>query len=480
MNAEFSNRPPMIDVRDVSYTYAFSGRKALDHVSLSVRPGEVVLCTGVSGCGKTTLIRTINGLCPQYYAGSMEGEVVVNGVSNAKRELPQIALDAGTLFQDPEAQFFALNVEDEMAFALEWQGKSRGEIASLIDRQSREFGLAKILSSSIHELSEGQKQKLGLATITMGGLKALILDEPTANLDPEATEDLAREIARLAAMGVAVLVVDHRLYWLKGVADRVVVLEEGRIVHEGALESLTDEIRARTGLRAIEVPDLRETLEDGSRAPKDSALLSFEGVTFRYKKSPSAIIDNASLSLGAGIAAVIGENGAGKTTLARVMTGLNKAEKGSFYLAGAPAAPSQLLRKVAIVLQNADHQLHMKTVLREVRTSLEAAGCRGGDEAAMELLRLFDLQDYAERHPQSLSGGQKQRLVICCAFAKNPDVIILDEPTSGLDGVNMKRIAAALEKLAAEGKCVLVITHDLELMALCCKKAVRLPLSQMN
>ncbi len=470
----------MIDVRDVSYTYAFSARKALEHVSLSVRPGEVVLCTGVSGCGKTTLIRTINGLCPQYYAGTMEGEVFVNGVSNATRELPEIALDAGTLFQDPEAQFFALNVEDEMAFALEWQGRSRSEIAALIERQSREFGLTKILSSSIHELSEGQKQKLGLATITMGGLKALILDEPTANLDPEATEDLAREIARLAAMGVAVLVVDHRLYWLKGVADRVVVFQDGRIVHEGAMESLTDEFRERTGLRAIDVPDLRETLEDGSREPKDSALLSFEGVTYRYKNSPVAIIDNASLSLGAGIAAVIGDNGVGKTTLARVMTGLNKAEKGSFYLAGAPAAPAHLLRKVAIVLQNADHQLHMKTVLREVRTSLEVAGCKGGEAAAMELLRLFDLQDFAERHPQSLSGGQKQRLVICCAFAKNPDVIILDEPTSGLDGVNMKRIAAALEKLAAEGKCVLVITHDLELMALCCKKAVRLPLSKTN
>jgi energy-coupling factor transport system ATP-binding protein len=128
------------------------------------------------------------------------------------------------------------------------------------------------------------------------------------------------------------------------------------------------------------------------------------------------------------------------------------------------------------VLQNADHQLHMRSVLAEVATSLKAAGSKGEDKAALKLLALFDLAHLAARHPQSLSGGEKQRLVIACAFAKDPDIILLDEPTSGLDGINMRRIADALSLQAARGKCVLVITHDLELMELCCTKAVRLPL----
>ena len=130
---------------------------------------------------------------------------------------------------------------------------------------------------------------------------------------------------------------------------------------------------------------------------------------------------------------------------------------------------------MGIVLQNADHQLHMKTVRQELEVSLSLAGCGADDVPG--LLSLFALEGLAERHPQSLSGGEKQRLVIACAFAKRPDVLILDEPTSGLDGRNMRRIADALDLLAGRGACVLVITHDLELMGLSCARALRLPLS---
>ncbi len=465
----------MIKLENVTYTYPFASKPALRNVSLRVRPGEVILCTGVSGCGKTTLMRLVNGLCPHYYAGKVEGRILVNGLNNSERELHQISHDVGTLFQDPENQFFALDVKDEMAFTMEWQGVDHDTVEEKIRAQSKRYGLQKVLGSTIHELSQGQKQKLGLSTITMDKVRALILDEPTANLDPEATEELAKEIKRLRDEGTAVLVVDHRLYWLNGIADRVVVFRDGEIVREGDFSVLTDEFRNENGLRKTTVPDGRKSLEDVSGIKSPDSLLGFEDMHFGYK-GREKIFEGADLSLTPGISALIGDNGAGKTTLARVLTGLNKAQKGTFFLKGRPVRQKDLLRHVAIVLQNADHQLHMRTVFDEVLTSLEASGRKGDVKAAEELLAMFDLSGLALRHPQSLSGGQKQRLVIACAFAKDPDVILLDEPTSGLDGVNMKRIASALKMLADQGKCVIVITHDLELMELCCSKAIRLPL----
>lgn len=225
----------MIRFENVTYTYPFQTRPAVSDISFSVRPGELVLCTGASGCGKSTLMRLANGLCPHYFQGALEGRVLIGGEPTDARPINVIAREVGTLFQDPEQQFFALNVEDELAFAHEWQGVSPEDIAAKIDEAARAFRLGPILSSSIHELSEGQKQKVGLASILSQGPRALILDEPSANLDPEATEDLARKLAELKARGMAILVVDHRLYWLEGIADRVLVMREGRILLNGAV-----------------------------------------------------------------------------------------------------------------------------------------------------------------------------------------------------------------------------------------------------
>lgn len=191
----------MIRFERVTYTYPFQTCPAVSDISFSVRPGELVLCTGASGCGKSTLMRLANGLCPHYFQGTLEGRVLIGGEPTDARPINAIAREVGTLFQDPEQQFFALNVEDELAFAHEWQGVSPEAIAAKIDEAARAFRLGPILSSSIHELSEGQKQKVGLASILSQGPRALILDEPSANLDPEATEDLAWQARRTQGAG---------------------------------------------------------------------------------------------------------------------------------------------------------------------------------------------------------------------------------------------------------------------------------------
>lgn len=450
----------MIELKNVTYRYPFSDRNALEDISLKVRPGEAVLCTGVSGCGKSTLIRLINGLCPHYFGGELQGTVRVAGQDNQKLKLHEISSRVGTLFQNPETQFFALGVEEEMAFKPESRGMPPDKIRELIAKTSQRFGLNSVLKNTIHELSQGQKQKVGLASLMMEPLQVLILDEPTGNLDPESTMDLAEEILRL-----------------KDVADRVCVMEKGRIVQEGTFDDLSDEVRERYGLRKVDVEDKRHELPSLSEGKE--TVMKVSDLSFAYPRKPK-IFNGTDLELRKGITGLFGPNGTGKTTLARILTGLNKPTQGTLEIRGKKVKPQECLKHVAVVLQNADHQLYMRTVFDELLTSLEAAGCRGGKQAAEELLQLFDLTELRDRHPHSLSGGQQQRLVIACAFAKKPDVIILDEPTSGLDGANLHRIAGALRQLSDEGKAVLVITHDLELVDMVCDSAIRLPLQKIN
>lgn len=482
----------MIKFDNVSYRYPFQKTWAVKNLDLEVLPGKVLLVTGVSGCGKTTLMRLANGLCPHYYAGEILGHVTVFGEDSQKTSVSAISDKVGTLFQDPEDQFFALNVKDEMGFALKVSGTAPSVVNERIEQVSQRLSIENLLSHSISALSEGQKQRVALGEILVSEPQALILDEPSANLDPEATDRLAQELLRLKQAGFAILVVDHRLHWLSHVADEVIVMQHGEIKERGPFAILEDAgMRKRYGLREARVEDVRNTLPE-KHVP--SPILKTADLTFDYEKANhhsklakfkklfkgnskntnDILLKNIHFEVGSGITALIGENGSGKTTLARLITGLNVGT-GALYLNGQQTSANQLLKHTGLVLQNADHQLQMQSVREEIHACLFAAGQSQSSEETIDvLLKTFSLEELADRHPQSLSGGQKQRLVIACALAKNPDILILDEPTSGLDGANMKRVADALKEQANRGKAVLLITHDLELLALCADQALRM------
>lgn len=482
----------MIKFDNVSYRYPFQKTWAVKNLDLEVLPGKVLLVTGVSGCGKTTLMRLANGLCPHYYAGEILGHVTVFGEDSQKTSVSAISDKVGTLFQDPEDQFFALNVKDEMGFALKVSGTAPSVVNERIEQVSQRLSIENLLSHSISALSEGQKQRVALGEILVSEPQALILDEPSANLDPEATDRLAQELLRLKQAGFAILVVDHRLHWLSHVADEVIVMQHGEIKERGPFAILEDaSMRKRYGLREARVEDVRNTLPE-KHVP--SPILKTADLTFDYEKANhhsklakfkklfkgnskntnDILLKNIHFEVGSGITALIGENGSGKTTLARLITGLNVGT-GALYLNGQQTSANQLLKHTGLVLQNADHQLQMQSVREEIHACLFAAGQSQSSEETIDvLLKTFSLEELADRHPQSLSGGQKQRLVIACAMAKNPDILILDEPTSGLDGANMKRVADALREQANQGKAVLLITHDLELLTLCADQALRM------
>ena len=452
----------MIEVKNVSYIYSDSKEKALNNVSFTVNDGEIVLCTGRSGCGKSTVIRVINGLCPSYYGGTIEGLVSIDGEITSRMDLTEISRRVGTLFQDPERQFFALNVEDEIVFALEWMGIDRDENKRRLESVIKRFSLGDIRNNSIAALSEGQKQKVGLAEIVALHGKNIILDEPTANLDPKSTEDLARLLLELKQEGYCIFIVDHRHYWLNSVADRVLVMSNGQIEKEGDFSILDNEkLQKEYGLRKAYVTDRRSLLKDLNPTGTDYVVKG-EHVAFTYKDGKT-IFKDLNFAVPEGINVLIGENGIGKTTLSRLIFGLEKLSGGRIEFKDPKG--KKPLQLGSIVLQNTDYQLNMQTVYQEVAICMTLAdGVKPHPDKVMDLLEKLDLSALSYRHPQSLSGGQKQRLVIACALAKNPQVLVLDEPTSGLDGANMQRIKNILYEFATDGRAALVITHDLELI----------------
>lgn len=456
----------MLVFDNVRYHYPFTRTPAVRDVTFSAPAGRAILCTGGSGCGKSTLIRLANGLAPHYFRGELHGQVMVAGRDNATRPIHAISHDVGTLFQDPEQQFFALNVADELAFAHEWRNAPQERIQALVRENAARFGITDLLESSVHQLSEGQKQKVALAGIMSLSPSVLILDEPSANLDPEATEDLALLLADLKRAGVTLLIVDHRLYWLEGLIDEVLVMENGEVARRTSFDELhDDELRQRYGLRSTVVHDRREEI---SCVRSRRGSIAVNNLSFAYRGKPP-LFDNFSVSLPKGeVVGIVGDNGVGKTTFARLMTGLLPMQSGSVSINDQPVPPAQLLKRSAIVLQNTDHQLHMHTVRRELEAACRLLDREQQAPAVEQTLAGYRIAHLAERHPQSLSGGEKQRLVIACAAIRRPELLILDEPTSGLDGANMAMIADNVRAIAAAGTCVLVISHDLELLERVC------------
>ncbi len=464
----------------LTYRYPFCDAPSLDGVSFTLEKGEAMLVTGASGCGKSTLLRILNGLIPSHFKGSLEGRINVLGIE-FPAPLEEVSRRVGTVLQNPEEQVMATTVQEEVALALEWQSVPQDEIRRRTGEALAEFGLATLAARSVFNLSSGERQKCVLAAVAATGADVVVMDEPTANLSPEATEELAQVCAALKRRGVAIVVADHRLYWLRGVVDRLLVLKDGRAAFEarrGAdgvdpLDRLAAEPDfASWGLRRVDVsrPSLVPAASLCETAP---AAVAIRNLSFRYSKKSEWLYHDCSTAIPRErICAVVGENGAGKTTLARLLCGLLKPSGGEIGLRtdakrARPFTMRELRSRTAFVMQQMDIQLYMRTVEEELLFSAPRTVSKAERmENAAHWLEVFGIAHLKDRHPHSLSGGEKQRLVVACALMKRPDLLILDEPTSGLDGRNMRVIARELRLYAKKGGTVLLISHDLELLGL--------------
>ena len=455
----------MIEIKNVSYSYENAVRDgALKDVSLCIPQGQTVLLCGESGSGKTTFGRLVNGLIPCYYEGKLTGSVMVNGNDTTQLQLHELAGTVGSVFQNPKSQFYTLLTDTEIVFACENIGMEKREILRRFTETVQDFRLEKLLGKNVSQLSGGEKQKIACASVSMLRPPILVLDEPTSNLDISAIRELREIVAKWKATGKTVLIAEHRLWWLRGLADRVVVFQEGSIVEDVPADEFwrrtPDELHAE-GLRGScrFAPQVKE-----HRADAQYIISPFRSSDGEFTLN----IPELKIPKGA-VVAVLGNNGAGKSTFARCLCGLVRKCKAQIIDGEKRYAGRKLSSLAYMVFQDVNHQLFSESVSEDVTLGLRLSE----DEkrsTAEEMLRRMELWGYREAHPMALSGGQKQRLAIAGALAAQKDIIFYDEPTSGLDYRNMERVAENIRRLSEMGKTQFVITHDPELVEKCCDR----------
>lgn len=474
----------MIRFEHVSFHYGEAAHAAgVTDIDVRIGRGACVVLCGESGCGKTTLTRLVNGLIPHYYEGTLEGRVLVDGQDVSAQPLYETAPLVASVFQNPRSQFFNVDTTSEVIFGCENLGWPEAQIQARLTETVRDFQLEPLMDRNIFKLSGGEKQRIACAGAAMMATPVIVLDEPSANLDAGATEALRRVLARWKAQGKTILISEHRLYYLQGIADRFIYLEQGRITHDwsaAAFAALSAQERESLGLRAYDLSELRPSVlpEDGDEklvlAPQGAfsgsfAAIDLEDFHFAYKHEPPLLaIDRAELPVGR-IVGIIGNNGAGKSTFARCFCGLEKG-CGLIRWRGETLRTKERLRRTYLVMQETGHQLFTESVLEEVLVSMAEP-----DTAQAEaILAQLDLLALAQRHPLSLSGGQQQRVAVASAIAAGRSLLFFDEPTSGLDRRHMLEVAAVLRDLCARGMSCYVITHDLELICACCSEIMRI------
>lgn len=480
------NRESITD--HVSFRYEHAQETALHDVSLDVHQGRCIVLCGASGCGKTTYSRIVNGLVPQFFHGEFTGRQITCGLDASTVPIDRLTPLVGSVFQNPKTQYFNANVTDELAFAAENMGLPADDINRRIASVSDRFGIGPLLGRSIFHLSGGQKQRIAMAAASVLDPRLMVLDEPTSNLDAHAIADMRTMIERMKADGLTIIIAEHRLAWLNGVADRYVVFDGGRIVREyeaSEFLALSPGCIAAMGLRALVLEPYRKRIAELERRrafPSSSSgatpLLATRDLTIGYRGRDGFMRHVPDMAFRAGeITGLMGHNGCGKTTLVKTLTGLVKPASGTIMLNGRKARPHDLTRAGFMVMQDVNYQLFSDSVREELMIGLDET-----DPAVIaqadRVMDDLDLTAFADRHPMSLSGGQKQRVAIGSALMCGKDLIILDEPTSGLDRYHMEQVGGLLRQLAARGKAILVVTHDEELAAGWCDRIINLERNQ--
>ena len=456
----------------------------LDDICLAFEPGSVTLLCGLSGSGKSSIIQALNGLIPHFHAGEASGHVEVNRHDIAQTDLTECGMQSATVFQNPRTQFFTTCVCNELAFRWENQGRDPDWIRGKVAEDAKKGGITPLLDSNLTQLSGGQLQKVACVQAAASNTPLLLFDEPTSNLSVQAIDMFAEQLREYKKQGRTIVIAEHRLYFLRGLIDRALLVEHGRITRSftgDELFSLTPEERAKLGLRSLTRPAWPdETARSQPKAQTEHDIadsrpsqgLSLRNLQFAYGSTPVLDIDHVDLPAGK-ISVVIGPNGAGKSTLARIICGLEHPDKQSKLLFdGDPVSDKQRVRNSYIVMQDVHRQLFSDSVLGELTVGMRRKEAEQVD--GMRLLDRFGLADKSDAHPLALSGGQKQRLVIAAAETCSKRVYVFDEPTSGVDFTHLRIIVQELRKLADQGAVVIVITHDGELLESCADNIVRL------
>jgi energy-coupling factor transporter ATP-binding protein EcfA2 len=496
----------VIRVRDLWWRYELGQDWALKGIDLTVRRGEFLVIVGPSGAGKSTLCLTLCGMIPHFSRGYYKGEVMIIGRETRKMKLSEITRKVGIVFQDPDTQFVTMSVEDEIAFPLENHGVPRQEMIERVKRTMEITRIIELKDKYPHELSGGQKQRVAIASILALEPEIIILDEPTSDLDPVGKSEVFSMLAELKRAGRTIILVEHNTEEAAKYADRVVLLRDGKIIMEGPPRKVFEEVESikSAGVYPPQVTELAYTLSTRygvrgelpitleeclewlrelnarivtpnrlERSPtgvKGESIISLKDVSYSYPDGTAALRD-VTLEFARGeFTAIIGQNGSGKTTLVKHIVGLLQPTVGEVRIFGKKTSEmsiKEIATKVGYVYQNPDHQLFCQTVYEECAYGLRNLGLSEPEirRRVSEILGRVGLQGLEKVDTFLLGKGQRQRLAIASTLVMNPEVIIVDEPTTGQDMSQSTSIMELLASLHREGRTVLIVTHNMRLVA---------------
>lgn len=474
-------------IENLSFQYRTRPEPAIQNISFELKPGEMLLIAGSSGCGKTTLARCINGLIPRSYRGKREGKVLLHGKDVAEMQIAEVAQTVGTLLQDPERQIVASNVYNEIAFGPENLGLPRDEILTRVEAAMKRLGIEYLKDRETFNLSGGEKQKVALAGLLAMNPSILLLDEPLASLDPASAYEALAVFRSLADEGKTIVLVEHRVEdSIFAKPDRLLYMEAGQVKYLGSITDLPPvidhkEVKLPAEWVVKRVQQSGETVkkaEPAERSERGEPLVVFEEVDFRYGDETPYILKDVNLKIYRGdLIGLIGPNGAGKSTLVKHSIGLLKPTKGRVLIEGRDTrsmSVAQIARTLGYVFQSPTHMLYAPTVREELEFGPRNLDFNKElmDKTVAESISTVNLNGLEEYPPLGLSFGQQKRTTIAAILAMQSKIMIMDEPTAGQDYANYTHFMDAMCRPQPDGSKSLVasnfaatlfITHDLDL-----------------
>ena len=483
MNAEIP-----LSVESLSFRYRDRETTAIRDISFCVDPGEILLIAGASGCGKTTLIRCINGLIPRSYKGERSGRILLQGEETTGWSLSKISQTVGTVLQDPERQILGTKVMHEVAFGLENLGMPRPQIITRVDEALNYLNISYLRDRETFNLSGGEKQKVALAGVLAMRPSILLLDEPLASLDPASAYETLDMVRRLADEGMTVLMIEHRVEDVLRIhPKRVMFLSEGEIKYLGplnGLEKVVDyhevKLPAKVVIRRAAKDPAPQALNilpgAASLGPEKEPLVRFENVAFGYQPE-TEVLHGINLGIQRGdVVAVLGPNGAGKTTFVKHAIGLLKPKSGRVLVNGRDtheASVAQIASTLGYVFQSPSHMLFAPTVREELAFGPKNLKHPKDqiEKEVKEALEIVNLVDKENDPPLALSFGQQKRVSIAAILAMRSRILVMDEPTAGQDYKNYISFMDAILQLPGF-EAILFITHDVDLAVIYANRVI--------
>jgi energy-coupling factor transporter ATP-binding protein EcfA2 len=482
----------VIEFSDVTFTYVGEEAPTLSHVDLVIDEGELCLVVGETGSGKTTLLRAINGLVPHFTGGHLSGTVTLEGRSTRDFPPRELADLIGVVGQNPAATFVTDSVEDELAYTMENLGIAPNAMRRRVEDTLDLLGLHELRNRTLSTLSGGQQQRVAIGAVLCASPRILVLDEPTSALDPAAAEEVLSSLTRLVHdVGMTVVLAEHRLERVIPFADRVILVPgRGRPLEVGPTAEImatspvappiielarlagwsppplsVRDARRQAGPLRVRLEDKLPYIPDPDVTQPPAPVVEVDHLSVSY--GSVLALDAINLGLGRGeVIAVMGRNGSGKSTLLSQLAGLRPPSKGKVRVLGqqpTDVAPRRLIKLVGLVPQDAGVLLYGETVAEECSTADHETDLPPGTTSAMLDRVLAGIP--RDHHPRDLSEGQRLALALAVILAPGPPVILLDEPTRGLDYPSKARLVEVLRELASAGDCVVIATHDVELVA---------------